>query len=218
MTIDAQRSGERFDSVRVTTASFDLSCEFRAPAAGEIHVWTVPLDADTPTARRTQAHAAERHILAGCLGIDPDELSFVNHPGGKPALAGGELEFNLTHSGAWSMIAVSLDIPVGIDLERPRRFASAERFERLVQRICSPAEQAALAAAADPAASLLRLWVRKEAVVKASGAGVGAGERLPELDVLADHSAPFALADLTPPAAGYHAAFAHGTSTQVVHQ
>lgn len=200
----------------MTSASFDPSSEFRPPEAGEIQVWTVPLDADTPTERRAQAHVAQSRILGGCLGLGPDELSFTRHPGGKPALATGDLEFNLTHSGVWAMIAVSLDIPVGIDLERPRKFASAERFERLVQRMCSPAEQAAVAAANDPADLLLRLWVRKEAVVKCSGAGVGAGEHLPALDVLTDLCGGFTLSDLTPPAVGYNTAFAYtGASTDV---
>lgn len=186
----------------------------RPPAGGEIQVWTIPLDADTPTERRAQAHTAQGRILAGCLGIGADELSLVKHPGGKPALAGGELEFNLTHSGEWAMLAVSLDIPVGIDLERPRKFSSPERFQRLVQRICSPAEQAAVAAASDPASFLLRLWVRKEAVVKASGAGVGAGERLPELDVLTDRCEPYTLADLAPPGPTYRAAVARSPITR----
>jgi 4'-phosphopantetheinyl transferase len=209
---------QREDSGRVAITYMDEP-SIRPPTVGEIQVWTIPLDAANPPARRAQAHAAERRILAGYLGISGDELSFVKHPAGKPALAGGELEFNLTHSGAWAMIAVSLDIPVGIDLERPRSFASPERFERVVQRICSPAEQVAVAAAADPTAFLLRLWVRKEALVKASGDGVGAGERLPDLDVLADRSGNYTVTDLTPPATTYHAALAQtGSSSQVVYR
>ena len=180
----------------------------RPPRAGEICVWTVRLDAASPTERRIQANVALRETLAGCLQLPPMELRFAEHPGGKPRLAGNELQFNLSHSGSWAMIAVSLDIPVGIDLERPRRFASAARFGRLVQRICSPAEQAAVAAAGDPEAFLLRLWVRKEAVVKAEGTGVGAGERLPELDVLGERLGGCALTDLDAPHPGYHAALA----------
>jgi phosphopantetheine--protein transferase-like protein len=180
--------------------------EIRAPAVGEICVWTLTLDAPSPAARRSQANGALKRVLGSCLDVAPELVRFGELPGGKPTLAGRELEFNLTHSGTWAMIAVSREVPVGIDLERPRRFASAARFERLAQRICSPEEQAAVAAAPNPEAFLLRLWVRKEAVVKAEGTGVGAGERLPELDVLAGRTGDYCVADLAAPQAGYHAA------------
>lgn len=183
-----------------------------APARDEIKVWTVHLQAATPTERRLQASAALRRVLGACLRIEPEAVRFVEQPGGKPALAGGELEFNLTHSGAWAMFAVSLNTPVGIDLERPRTFGSVERFERLVQRICSEAERTAVAAASEPADLMRRLWVRKEAVVKAEGVGVGAGERLPQLDVLTARTLSYDLADLMSPAPGYHAAVAYPRS------
>ncbi len=183
--------------------------DLSAPGPDEIKVWTVPLTGATPVERRLQANAALRTVLAGCLAIAPGSIGFTERPGGKPGLAGGELEFNLTHSGAWTMFAVSWHTPLGIDLERPRTFRSLPRFQRLVERICSPAEQRAVAAADDPADCLRRLWVRKEALVKAEGTGVGAGERLPELDVLAERGASYTLTDLVSPAPGYHAAVAH---------
>jgi 4'-phosphopantetheinyl transferase len=181
----------------------------RTPRPEEIKVWTVLLTAATPTERRLQANAALKKLLASCLNSDPAKLEFTEQPGGKPALAGAELEFNLTHSGAWAMFAISRDTPLGIDLERPRTFPSQERFQRLVRRICNPEEQEAVAASEDPSDCLRRFWVRKEAVVKAEGIGVGAGERLPELDVVAERSGDYSLGDLISPAPGYHAAVAY---------
>jgi phosphopantetheine--protein transferase-like protein len=197
---------------RVKIVQVELS-DTAAPASDEVKIWTVPLDGPDPTARRVQARAELHRVLGGCLGIAAETVRFDEHRGGKPRLPGDELEFNLTHSGAWAMFAISVAAPVGIDLERPRTFTSPERLTRLVERLCSPAERDAINQARDPADALLRLWVRKEAVVKATGQGVGAGERLPALDVLGEHADGHVLSDLRAPGAGYHAALAVAATT-----
>ena len=81
-------------------------------------------------------------------------------------LADGALEFNLSHSGELALVAVSRDLPVGVDLEHPRTF---KNHAGMARRICTADELAHLDAAEDGDAPL-RLWVR---AVKATGAGAG---------------------------------------------
>ncbi|MCX5062017.1 4'-phosphopantetheinyl transferase superfamily protein [Streptomyces sp. NBC_00452] len=60
--------------------------------------------------------------------------------------------------------------PVGVDVED----ASAAVFDpRVAARVLAPAELAAVRAGPDPAHSFLRLWVRKEALVKVGLATLG---------------------------------------------
>jgi len=147
-----------------------------------VHVWVVPLDDPDKRRRHELAHAAQDRILAAYLEIEPEELEYETLPGGKPVLADGALEFNLSHSGELALVAVSRDLQVGVDLEHPRHFKNEAGMAR---RICAPRELAHLARASEHDA-LLRLWVRKEAVVKATGDGLGDGlaTRVRELDVL----------------------------------
>jgi len=124
--------------------------------------------------RFAETRLALRALLAGRLGVTPDAVAFTLGVHGKPLLAGGGLQFNVSHSGRYALIAISTAEPVGIDLERIDR----ERpLHDLAERYYSPAEQAACLA--DPDA-FFHLWSCKEALAKARGTGIGDG--LPALD------------------------------------
>jgi 4'-phosphopantetheinyl transferase len=102
-------------------------------------------------------------ILAGYLGEPP---VIVTDAHGKPHVAGDRIAFNLSHSEALAIVAVSREGPLGVDLEyrgRPRDTAA------LARRYFTAAEAALVAA--DPDA-FYRIWTRKEAWVKAQGAGL----------------------------------------------
>jgi phosphopantetheinyl transferase len=133
----------------------------------EVHIWVVPLDDPEKRRRRELAHLAQREILAAYLKVAPETLVFERPPNGKPVLSDGALEFNLSHSGALALVAVSSATPVGVDVQGPHRTLSKPWF---AERICTPRELAALGPRPD-ADQLLRLWVRKEAVIKARGEG-----------------------------------------------
>ena len=143
-----------------------------------VHVWVVPLDDPVKSRRHELAHVAQDQILAAYLDIDPRTLEYATLPGGKPILADGALEFNLSHSGHLALVAVSRDLQVGVDLEHPRSFRNQAG---MAQRICTARELEHLAQATDED-QLLRLWVRKEAVVKATGEGLVA--EVKQIDVL----------------------------------
>lgn len=117
-------------------------------------------------ARGMAARVFLRAVLARVTRIRPLDLPLRTGARGKPMLATGP-QFNLTHSGGLAMIALHPALPVGVDLEQSGR----GRAPTGLARVLAPAE-----AAAPPRAEAdwLRIWVRKEALVKAQGAGLHA--------------------------------------------
>ena len=126
-------------------------------------------------ARDRDRYVAGRGLLRIVLG------RYVDHPAAtlafdygefdKPHLRGGGLHFNLSHSGAVALLAVTRVAEVGVDVElEPVRFD----YEALAGRFFSPAEVAALSrvAPAQRARSFLLCWTRKEAFIKARGDGL----------------------------------------------
>jgi 4'-phosphopantetheinyl transferase len=144
------------------------------------------------------AHTVLRQVLGACLGLDPGGIRVARSEHGKPLLSDHPLNFNLSHSGARALIAVSGHGRVGIDLEHRQHLGSADA---IAERMLAPTERAswlALPTFERPAA-LLRAWTRKEALLKAIGRGLPAGMDRVVLDedplrVVGDHAA---LPDLT---------------------
>src|SRR5262245_34273422 len=124
--------------------------------------------------RFVTGRASLRRVLGRCLGRDPKEISFTYRAAGKPEMVdvgSHGLHFNLTHSHAVAIIAVSPGRPVGVDIERVRPdFACAE----IAARFFSRREQAMLCdlPADERAVAFFRCWTRKEAFIKLLGAGL----------------------------------------------
>jgi 4'-phosphopantetheinyl transferase len=120
------------------------------------------------------AHAALRLFVARCLDIRPAAVRYENGVNGKPRLAPGlpALEFNLSHSGGWGLLAVARDRPVGADVEQVRDVPDALS---IADAHFSAAERQVLGslAAAERQGAFFRGWTRKEAMVKAIGDGLG---------------------------------------------
>jgi 4'-phosphopantetheinyl transferase len=116
-------------------------------------------------------HGILRLLLARRLGLAPAALRFAANAYGKPALIGGGIEFNLSHSRGLALFAFSREIAIGCDIEfhDPRFLA-----ENIPERIFSPAELRDLHALppADQVAAFFDGWTRKEAYVKARGLGL----------------------------------------------
>jgi 4'-phosphopantetheinyl transferase len=173
----------------------------------EVHVWTAALDAtsgfgysgllgDEEQARASRlrdpadrsryvvTHGVLRRLLAEYLGESPEALRFFHGPRGKPELArqGGvpALSFNLSHARRWVAVALARSMPVGVDVEQLDAAVDADGMARLVM---SASEQATLAALtpAQRRRSFLAAWVCKEAVLKATGHGLGDGAQRIEL-------------------------------------
>lgn len=102
--------------------------------------------------------------------------------GSKPRLEidGAETLFaNLSHTSGMALVGVSRTAEIGVDVEaiRPMRDLAGLVGATMTQR-----EYAAIAAAPVPELLFVRLWARKEALLKAHGIGIGAP--LTEIDVL----------------------------------
>ena len=126
------------------------------------------------------AHGMLRQILARYAGASAAALVFRTGEYGKPSLhaASGArpLEFNLSHSGDYALLAVSRAGPVGVDVERWN--AGIEHLE-LANHFFSPAEREALhglaTAREQMVAGFFAAWSRKEAYLKARGDGIAHG-------------------------------------------
>jgi 4'-phosphopantetheinyl transferase len=120
------------------------------------------------------AHTGLRLLLARYLGLLPGAVPFEINPEGKPQLApphDAHLAFNLSHCDGQVLYAITAGTPVGVDVEfvKPNRDLNG-----MMRTIASPAEQAAYAALPEPDRrdAFYRLWVQKEAYIKARGDGL----------------------------------------------
>ena len=180
--------------------------------ACDVDVWLVSLDSEgnnilspheqeraarfrfeTDRRRWTRARSALRVILADCTGIPAPEVRFVIGKYGKPALEnGGGIEFSVSHSGEWAMVAVTRGVPVGVDIERIREGTDmAALLARLGERDLP-----------DTAQDLFRAWTRREAMTKALGGALmdrPTGDlRICDLEAPAGYAASLVLIGLDP--------------------
>ena len=114
-------------------------------------------------------HEVGRQLLSRLYreetGKDCPEI--LTTPRGKPYFQSGSLHFSISHTKNHAFCVLS-SCPVGLDAEEKDRKINL----RLAGRILSEAEKERFAAASDPDAALLRLWVLKEAAAKLSGEGL----------------------------------------------
>lgn len=159
------------------------------PAPQAVDVWLVDIDSAAFShgvhpenmnrhawikQRRFSQRFYTRLILSAYLNIAPAELPLVNSAAGKPLLEPLEtppLHFNISHSRRWLALAVSVEQPLGIDIECQRE--NSQPLE-LSARYFSVQEQNWLQQ--QPATGLQlafnRLWVRKESALKCVGSGL----------------------------------------------
>jgi 4'-phosphopantetheinyl transferase len=178
---------------------------------GEIHVWTacliddrrvtaalLPLLSRNERARGAQfafehdrmrfiqAHGSVRLILSSYLEADAATLTFARNRNGKPCLVpqanGPALQFSVSHSSDCCMVAVRLDQPIGIDVERLR---DLPRAIDIAQTYFAPAERRALNDLRGTAQrdAFFALWTHKEAMVKALGVSLAANLARVEFDL-----------------------------------
>lgn len=138
--------------------------------------------------RRNQyrmAHLWFRRLLAQHLGQAPASLTLQAGPQGKPFLPRfARCQFNLSHSGNWALIGIS-SAPtlagLGVDLEVLRVI---DLLPELCAQVLTPQESTFLMRLSphERSAGFLRIWVCKEAALKAIGQGLA----IPPLRVQTD--------------------------------
>lgn len=127
--------------------------------------WAKRLRKDHDSARCVGAWLLLREALAR-EGMDAEALELEKGPFGKPFFPGGP-EFSISHAGPFAALALS-DQAVGVDIE-------AARCTLDIAKYCFAEDEitAALALTGDRQRLYLqRLWVAKEAYVKALGTGL----------------------------------------------
>ena len=140
---------------------------------GAVHVWwhATPAGEDPPRARRGRLDRLLRAVLARYTGEAPDALRFARESKGRPYLAGGGPDFNLSDTTGGSVVAVAEHGRLGVDLEKLDRVMP---WQRLAKRYFAPREIAALGAMPDDDArrAFLALWTAKESSCKSTGTGI----------------------------------------------
>lgn len=114
-----------------------------------------------------------RKVLSTYTKTSPTELDFKRTPKGKPYLEGHGIEFSLSHSDHWALLAVSKK-NLGADIEVPQK---TRDLPGIAQSFFHPLEYARLKELDGPAQQdyFFRLWTLKEAFLKAIGTGISAG-------------------------------------------
>lgn len=140
-----------------TTRELTLATTAGVP---DIRLWLAPRDTVRPA-----------DWLAHLTGLSADTLPLHRDAHGKPwlDLPHSPLRFNWSHSRHWLLLAWSTAIEaIGVDIEDAGR---TQRFDDLARRYFHANELARWQVQPD-AACWLRLWTRKEAVLKAHGLGL----------------------------------------------
>jgi 4'-phosphopantetheinyl transferase len=168
--------------------------------SGDVHVWRVDLEQPEAVVQQfrstlepdeifradrfhfekgrrafTVSHGFLRSVISRYLEAKPEALRFSYGPYGKPALDGehkdATLRFNMSHSRAVGLVALTKSKELGVDVEYIRAdFAS----EDIARRFFSPREVETFNALPKEhqVAAFFRCWARKEAYIKAIGRGL----------------------------------------------
>ncbi|RWY53778.1 4'-phosphopantetheinyl transferase family protein [Mucilaginibacter gilvus] len=117
------------------------------------------------------SRGAQRDILGRYLNQPAAEVAFALGGNKKPFLVTDgkpAIQYNITHAGDWILLALSNEA-VGADVE----FVDNEfQFNDILEEHFSKAEIAFIGQGT-PAENFYLLWTRKEALVKATGQGLG---------------------------------------------
>ncbi|MGI4861946.1 MAG: 4'-phosphopantetheinyl transferase family protein [Janthinobacterium lividum] len=216
------------DGATALPVPISLPAVNRWPA--DVEVWHVALDLDAESAafcgflaadevarmtryarpadriRFATARALLRAMLGERLGCDPLQLAFTQGTYGRPSLAAHPgVSFNVSHSGARVLIALSMQRTVGVDIEVDDAMLD---WRALLDLVCAPEEARTILCAR----AFYRCWTAKEALLKATGEGIGRGLksidlssawrpaalRVVHLDELAGYSGALAFGPPTP--------------------
>ncbi|MBI9100685.1 MAG: 4'-phosphopantetheinyl transferase superfamily protein [Spirochaetaceae bacterium] len=117
-----------------------------------------------------------KSILGEKLHIKPHKIELKYNKYGKPelpsALNRDNLQFNVSHSGDYGIIAVTEDRQVGIDIEK---WKDMNDQDLIIKSQFSDDEYKIYSASTDKTKCFFDIWVQKEALIKASGLGFSFG-------------------------------------------
>lgn len=122
------------------------------------------------------SHGFKRSVLAQYLDLDPARIQYQLGNRGKPSLIdagydGMGLKFNLSHTQGITLLAVTRDVELGIDIEYIDQKVD---WKPIVQQFFTASEQQSLfiLAKEKQMQAFYQLWTRKEAYMKMLGEGM----------------------------------------------
>jgi 4'-phosphopantetheinyl transferase len=117
--------------------------------------------------------ATLRRLLAAEVEAEPAQLMLDADANGRPILAMRNApDFNVSHSGALGLIAMSRERRVGVDIEEARASFDWRELEASVLHDTDKREIDAMPHT-EQSRAFFACWTAKEAVLKAQGEGVG---------------------------------------------
>jgi 4'-phosphopantetheinyl transferase len=165
-------------------------------SGNEIHVWQIDLETQIHNSKaywsylsnfersrannfRFEIHKNKYIIRTGILRIllsnylmcQPNEIKFEIGDFGKPKLTNSDLAFNLSHSKNKAIIAIALDLQLGIDIEY---IDEKKEAKQIAKNFFSNEEINQLYTLEDVklADGFFNIWTKKEAFIKAIGTGL----------------------------------------------
>jgi 4'-phosphopantetheinyl transferase len=203
-------------AVRIWIGSADLPAEheatYREVLSADERVRASALASGLDRRSFTVAHGALRMLAAREIGVPPGALNWTAGRYGKPVLAAWpRCHTSLSHSGGAVAVAIARGRPVGVDVQG---LVPGLNVVSLSARFFPRGEAEYVAAGGDAGARadrFGRLWVRKEAVVKAAGGrlwpNLRAGVRGRDVVDCAEPAGRYRVKDVAAPA-GFLAAVA----------
>ncbi|HVY69953.1 MAG TPA: 4'-phosphopantetheinyl transferase superfamily protein [Verrucomicrobiae bacterium] len=112
-----------------------------------------------------------RCLLSHYTGQPARAVQYTRNEWGKPGLADSSLQFNISHTGSWIAFAFTHHHPLGVDIEQWHAIPEAGDIAR---NYFAERERTALQSVPDDRRqeAFFNLWTRKEACLKALGAGL----------------------------------------------
>jgi len=116
-----------------------------------------------------------RQVIADMLDLHPRDVVLGAGENGRPCVVSPEnahLEFSASQCGDLSLLAISSDLRIGVDVESHDDLMD---YARLLTWITTPdvVERVSQLSDTEQREATLRLWTRKEAYLKATGQGIG---------------------------------------------
>ncbi|MBR7833523.1 4'-phosphopantetheinyl transferase superfamily protein [Actinospica durhamensis] len=131
------------------------------------------------------SRAVQRLVGARYLGVPPAEVEInrdcahCDRSGehqGRPRFRDSDLDYSVSHSDGWVLMAITRTGLVGVDIEDLASAPEPEGFARTVLTSAEREQFDRLAPAAGPR-WLMGAWTRKEAAMKLTGLGLAASPR-----------------------------------------
>jgi 4'-phosphopantetheinyl transferase len=124
-------------------------------------------------------------LLSRYLDLPANEIEFTQNEYGKPALESASIEFNVSHSGDYALLAFAKESSVGIDVEHIK---GHRVVTNLAERVLSPAEYLRFLAldASRRTQTFFQIWTLKESVLKGIGSGLSVAPECIEIAFFPD--------------------------------